>query len=100
MKLIAAAFGNKINDRALRLAELRAEAVALDAKLLNGVNGRKDQQRGFEPTSILLTPSTVHIFAFDWLPFTDMSTLESSPVPRAAKAPAVETPGTIVTNAA
>jgi hypothetical protein len=42
----------------------------------------------FEPTSMLLTPSTVQRFAFDWLPFTDMSTLESRPVPRAAKLPA------------
>ena len=81
MILIATTFGNQVDDGALRLTELRAEAIALDAKLLNGIDGWKDQQ-------------------FDWLPFTDMSTLESSPVPRAAKDPAVETPGTIVANEA
>ena len=49
---------------------------------------------------MLLTPSTVQRLAFEALPLTDISTLESSPVPRAAKLPAVETPGTTVTRAA
>src|SRR5262249_43080446 len=45
VKLIAAAFGDEVDDGALRLAELGAEAVALDTKLLDRVYGREDQQR-------------------------------------------------------
>ena len=44
MKLIAAAFGNEIDYRSLRLTVLSAEAVPLYAKLLNRVDRGKDQQ--------------------------------------------------------
>ena len=37
VKLIGAAFGDQIDDRALCLPKLRAEAVALHTKLLNRV---------------------------------------------------------------
>ena len=63
----------------------------------------KTSSVAFEPTSMLLTPSTVHMLAFDWLPLTDTSTCESSPVPRVPKAPpsfGAESPGTSVTSAA
>src|SRR5436305_1951950 len=55
---------------------------------------------------MLLTPSTVQRFAFDWLPLTDMSTCESSPVPRVENAPPApacvtgEPPGTSGTSRA
>ncbi len=44
VKLIAAAFGNQIDDGALRLAVLCAEAITLYAELLNGVDGGEDEQ--------------------------------------------------------
>ena len=45
MKLVAAAFGNEIDYRPLRLAIFRAEAVSLHPELLNRIDGRKDQER-------------------------------------------------------
>src|SRR5436189_3711923 len=49
VKLIAAAFSDEINDRALRLTVLGAEAITLNAKLLNRIDRRKDQQRSIRP---------------------------------------------------
>ena len=46
MKLIAAAFGHQIDYGALSLTILRAEAIALDLELGNGINRRKHQQCG------------------------------------------------------
>src|SRR6266498_4674004 len=46
MKLIAAAFRDQIDDGALCLTVLCAEAVAFDFELCNGINRRKHQKRG------------------------------------------------------
>ena len=38
MEIVAAAFSNQINNCTLRLPKLGAEAVALNTKLLNGID--------------------------------------------------------------
>ena len=38
VKLVTAAFGDQVDDRALRLAEFRAETITLDTKLLNRID--------------------------------------------------------------
>ncbi len=42
MKLVTATFSDEIDYGTLRLAVLSAEAVTINAELLNGVNRRKD----------------------------------------------------------
>src|SRR6185295_7814432 len=45
VKIIAAALRDQVDHRALRLAKLCTEAVALNTKLLNRVDRRKHEQR-------------------------------------------------------
>src|SRR5215213_199115 len=45
MKIVAAALRDQVDHRALRLAKLCTEAIALNTKLLNRVYRRKHQQR-------------------------------------------------------
>ncbi|HKA21163.1 MAG TPA: hypothetical protein VKN18_22990 [Blastocatellia bacterium] len=97
MKLIAATFGDEIDDRSLGLAKLGAEARSTRNSWIESIDGYTNRVR-FEPTSTLLTPSMVQRFWFEALPFTDISTRVSIPVPRALKPSPGETPGTIKAN--